>query len=182
MRRFSCLHMIATWPWLELPLRIAQISLLFGLVTPSPAQVLSPLYNFNGKNTSAYPVYGAPAQGRDGKMYGTASGATNTKGGAVFALTIKGVATFPHTFSSDTGSDPFGGVILAADGAMYGTTGFGGSADSGVLFRIGSDRVYSILHEFQGGRKPIRDRLSGRGKQLRNGIQAQYVGDAAMVL
>jgi uncharacterized repeat protein (TIGR03803 family) len=125
--------------------------LLLVLVTAGSAQVVSTLYSFTGKNTSAYPVYVTPTQGQDGALYGTTSDASVTTGGSVFRLTTSAAASFPHVFDSSSGTDPFGGVTLSIDGSFYGTTGFGGSANDGVLFRITPGGGYTVLHEFQGG-------------------------------
>src|SRR5258708_7410427 len=119
---------------------VAMIGLLF-LASTGSAQNVTALYNFNNSNSSQGPEFVTPAQGRDGKLYGTTVGsvfriATDGRGGQLFA------------FDGTDGAQPFGGVTLATNGNFYGTTFFGGAQNDGVLFEISSSGKYTVLHEF----------------------------------
>jgi len=102
------------------------------------------------------PSYGGsmtPVQGRDGRLYGTASGfsikvaATN---GAVVVISPFGGLVSLHSFVGTDGQFPTG-VTLSTDGNLYGTTNQGGSVGAGVLFKVTSSGDFSILHDFSGG-------------------------------
>ena len=114
-----------------------------------PAQTVTTLYSFTGQNSSGVPVYVTPAQGRNGKLYGTNSGA-NGADGSIFEITTAGLENQIYTFGSD-GINPYAGLTLATDGNFYGTTVYGGSSNNGVLFRISPGGTYTALHEFAGG-------------------------------
>ena len=114
-----------------------------------PAQTVTTLYSFTGQNSSGVPVYVTPAQGRNGKLYGTNSGA-NGADGSIFEITTAGLQNQIYTFGSD-GINPYAGLTLATDGNFYGTTVYGGSSNNGVLFRISPGGTYTALHEFAGG-------------------------------
>jgi uncharacterized repeat protein (TIGR03803 family) len=114
----------------------------------SLAQTVVPVYSFTGTNSSGNPGLGAPAQGRNGRLYGTTYGPNGTDG-SVFAITTSGRETQPLAFGSD-GTNPGGGLTLGGDGYFYGTTVFGGSSGNGVLFKLSPNGVYTVLHEFLG--------------------------------
>src|SRR6266496_1395521 len=122
---------------------------LLGLGHYAPAQSVSTVYSFTGQNSSGFPNYVTPIQGRDGRLYGTTLGPKGTCGTA-FKMAVSGYATTIYTFGAD-GCNPLGGLTLATDGNLYGTTFFGGASNVGVLFKLSPTGVYTVLHEFSGG-------------------------------
>ena len=116
----------------------------------SVAQVFTVLINFG--QTGGNPYFVSPAQGRDGRLYGTTlTGGTNGAG-TLFVLDPKtGVRLTLHQFDIATGSQPVGGLILGTDGNFYGTTSYGGTGNYGVLFKIAPNGTYTVLHNFSGG-------------------------------
>ena len=74
-------------------------------------------------------------QGRDDRLYGTASGHA-FDAGIVFVMTTAGTATLLHAFTGGLdGAGPMG-LIQATDGNLYGTTSGGGAFGAGVVFRL----------------------------------------------
>jgi len=135
----------APHPRLLAMLGIGSLVLLFTFM--STAQTVSVVHSFDSSNASQFPA-GTPAQGRDGKLYGTAVGQTS---GSVFRLTASGQFDQLFALSGTNGLNPSSGVTLASDGNFYGTTPFGGSAGQGVLFKVTPSGTYTVLHEFAGG-------------------------------
>jgi uncharacterized repeat protein (TIGR03803 family) len=125
---------------------VAMIGLLF-LASTGTAQSVAVVYNFNGTNSSQYPQIVTPAQGRDGKLYGTTEGGA---GGSVFRIATSGSGGQLFALDGTDGSQPFGGVTLATNGNFYGTAEFGGSSGDGVLFQITASGTYTVLHDFTG--------------------------------
>ncbi len=126
------------------------LNLMIGLPTACPAQTVTTVYNFTGKNSVAFPYWVAPAQGRDGKLYITSQGEPGTYG-SILAVGTDGKARIIHTFDNVHGATPLGGVVLSTDGSFYGTTSAGGGGNNGVLFRVTEGGAYTVLHEFTGG-------------------------------
>lgn len=116
----------------------------------SSAQTVTDVFTFNGANSLAQPAFVTPVQGRDGTLYGTASGSPSSNG-AVFRLRPDGKGGALYIFSGVDGSLPGGSLTLASDGNYYGTTFTGGGFGFGVLFRVSSNGTYSVLHNFAGG-------------------------------
>lgn len=82
--------------------------------------------------------------------------------GTVFRIATDGAETILHSFSSEDGSNPSSGVIVAHTGDIYGVAG-GGANLRGVLYHIAPGGTFTILHNFSetdgtypAGR-PIRD-------------------------
>jgi uncharacterized repeat protein (TIGR03803 family) len=132
---------------------ILGIGICVGVLTASTckAQTVQDIYSFNGQNSFANLLYVAPAQGRDGLLYGTTVGQGGTNYGAIFALSTKGRFRPLHTFDKTNGSQPYAGLTLATGGSFFGTTFSGGSLGNGVLFRVSPNGTYTVLHEFAGG-------------------------------
>jgi uncharacterized repeat protein (TIGR03803 family) len=122
---------------------------LLAIASSSAAQTVTTLYSFSGQNSSGIPGLVVPAQGRDGRLYGTTFGPSGSAGSIFKASTIAGITQL-YTFGSD-GSNPESGLTLATDGNFYGTTLSGGTSNNGVLFKITPSGVYTVLHEFAGG-------------------------------
>src|SRR5260370_32217705 len=126
--------------------------LLAGIVVASSsvAQTVTTLYSFSGQNSSGSPGAVVPAQGRDGRLYGTTFGPTGGDG-SIFRIATTGLEALLYTFGSD-GANPDSTMILSTDGNFYGTTYLGGSSNDGVLFRIAPNgSSYTVLHEFSVG-------------------------------
>ena len=94
------------------------------------AQTVTDLYSFTSNGSSQYPAYMTPAQGRNGEIYGTASGLTY---GSVLSLQTAGAETTTLAFDYTDGSNPYAGLTLL-----------------GVLFKITPGGVYTVLHDFLG--------------------------------
>jgi uncharacterized repeat protein (TIGR03803 family) len=114
------------------------------------AQTVKAVASFPGAGAEAAPQVVTPAQGRNGELYGTTSGASGSYG-SLFEASPTGSLRFPFEFSSTGGGQPSTGVVLATDGNFYGTTPYGGTATDGVLYKITPSGVYTVLHDFQGG-------------------------------
>ncbi len=121
------------------------IATLFAM--PTLAQTVTTVASFPGGNASEYPG-GTPAQGRDGKLYGTAFGTTY---GSIFRVTTTGLITQLYAFDGTSAINPYSGLTLATDGNFYGTSSFGGSDNGGVLFKVSPGGAYSDLYEFTNG-------------------------------
>src|SRR6266516_7861459 len=120
-----------------------------GIALPSASQTVSIIFSFSGQASSGYPVFVVPAQGRDGKFYGTAYGPSGS-GGSVFRVTSAGLENQIYALGSD-GTGPERGLTLGTDGNFYGTTSLGGASNNGVLFKVSPNGTYTALHEFAGG-------------------------------
>lgn len=117
----------------------------------SAAQTYTDLHDFNCATEGCGPTYTSLlAQGRDGNLYGTASGGGTYGYGTVFKITPKGTVTTLHNFDGTDGYYPVGGLVLGADGNFYGTAEFGLNND-GTLFRVTPSGVFTVLHTFAGG-------------------------------
>jgi uncharacterized repeat protein (TIGR03803 family) len=119
------------------------------LVSAANAQKVTTLYSFSGEGGSGNPELMVPAQGRDGRLYGTTYGPSGGSG-TIFKITVSGTATSLYSFGSD-GVNPAAGLTLASDGNFYGTTSAGGGSNNGVLFKVTPSGAYTVLHEFSGG-------------------------------
>ena len=124
------------------------LALLFSFASISPAQTVTTVYNFTGKNGSANPLYGTLAQGRNAELYGTTYQSTGGQG-SIFAFASTGVGSTPFSFNGTNASNPVGGLTLATDGTFYGTTAHGGTQDNGVLFEVTPSGIL-FLHELGG--------------------------------
>jgi len=120
----STMPIIAT-----LSIRFSRIAFFVAVVvsTLANSQTVKLIHDFTG--TDGYdPLYGVLAQGRDGRLYGTASGGGANGMGTIFKQrTTTGSATIViYNFSGSDGAYPDGGLTLARDGNFYGTTSGGG--------------------------------------------------------
>ncbi len=111
------------------------------------AQTVAEVYSFNEQGG---PEFVTPAQGRDGRLYGT-DGCGGIMSGFIFATTTAGSLTDLHDFNPAEGFCPNAGLTLATDGSFYGTTLGGGNNQNGVLFKITPKGTYTVLHFFAGG-------------------------------
>jgi uncharacterized repeat protein (TIGR03803 family) len=116
------------------------------------------LYAFQGNSDGMTPVAGV-IEDKTGNLYG----ATQAGGGAsacapvgcgiVFEIAHGGGESVLYTFTGmSDGAHPSAGLLADAKGDLYGTTLAGGSgADSGTVFKLGSDRILTVLNDFSGG-------------------------------
>ncbi len=136
-------------------LRIATLACLTLLSVAAFGQTVKEVFAFN----SSLPSSGGgmtPAQGRNGKLYGSTTGAgLTTSGGSIVNISVGGKADVIYTFSqANTASS---NLTLATDGDYYGVVGSGGSSNVGLLFKINSIGAYTSLYNFTGssdGRYP----------------------------
>ena len=99
----------------------------------------SVLYSFTSGNTA----YGAGVsssliEGPDGQLYGSASrGGDSNNDGFVFKITTGGTPTVLYQFTGGSdGSEPLGGLVVAADGNLLGTAEKGGANSTGTIFEL----------------------------------------------
>jgi uncharacterized repeat protein (TIGR03803 family) len=110
------------------------------------------IHSLSGKSGASDPNFVNLAQGRDGHLYGDATGYGYTvTDGSVFRLTTSGTGGVLYRFAGPDGSHPTGGVILATDGNYYGVTPSGGALGIGTLFRLTASGTYKDLYDFSGG-------------------------------
>jgi uncharacterized repeat protein (TIGR03803 family) len=103
-------------------------------IAPSGKETV--LYNFRGlKNDGTYPV--STLVNVKGMLYGTLSGGTSHRHGAVFSLTLSGAEKVLHSFTGGPGdgADPAGGVVNVS-GTLYGTTYNGGETFYGTVYAL----------------------------------------------
>src|SRR5258708_38909276 len=115
---------------------------LIATLPSSSAQTVTALYSFTATGNSLSPFEVAPAQGRDGKLYGTTQGSTF---GSVFSLRTSGAESDLFVFDNTDGAGPSGGVTLGTDGNFYCTTAGGGGLGFGVLFQISPSWLYTVF-------------------------------------
>jgi uncharacterized repeat protein (TIGR03803 family) len=97
-------------------------------------------------------------EGKDGNLYGTASGGGAQSFGAVFLITPSGAGTVLYSFGAgpSDGQNPSGALVLASDGNFYGTTLAGGTPNAnckasngcGTLYRITPSGTETVLYSF----------------------------------
>jgi uncharacterized repeat protein (TIGR03803 family) len=115
------------------------------------------IYSFTGQADGAYPT-STLVFGKDGSLYGTASGGGNLDAcineagcGVIFKLTPSpGSSSWTqevlYTFQNQSdGWEPIGGVVFDEGGNLYGTATLGGFYDSAVC-GFGCGTVYELSH------------------------------------
>jgi uncharacterized repeat protein (TIGR03803 family) len=110
----------------------------------SRAGVIKKLYDFT--TASGNVGYGPRAgviQASDGNLYGTAWQGGGDGIGAIYQLTLGGVATLEASFSSATGYTPLGALVQGSDGRLYVTTEDGGGNNSSGVPDDGSIAVFN---------------------------------------
>lgn len=116
---------------------------------------VSVVYAFADAKEGLSPFAGV-IQASDNNLYGTTFLGGEDGAGVVFKVTPSTQAyTKLHEFKSDKGGheprSPYTGLVEGPDGALYGTTLYGGPTRKGTVFRITTDGVFSIIHNFDGG-------------------------------
>jgi uncharacterized repeat protein (TIGR03803 family) len=114
------------------------------------AQTVRDIISFTASTQWGDPA-ATPAQGRDGKLYGTFPSPESTSG-SDFSLSLTGDLQVLHLFGSEAGGFfPLAGLTLGSDGNFYGATSSGGTAELGTLYRLSPGGTFTILHNFLGG-------------------------------
>jgi uncharacterized repeat protein (TIGR03803 family) len=140
---------IPSWAVLSLAL---QISVMVSAGVTANAQTVSSLpivVDSNFCYPESYP--GILAQGRDGKLYSSASVCDTDRLGAVFSVSTLGGADFLYYFDGVHGSASNSGLTLGTDGNFYGTTTEGGADNFGTIFRVTSGGSLTTLYSFTNG-------------------------------
>lgn len=112
--------------------------------------VLKKVAAFNGPSTGAGPK-GKMVE-KSGKIYGTCETWGANNGGMIFEfdLTSKTFTKAVSFASLTTGTQPQGGVMLAANGKLYGITTNGGANGVGTLFEYNiASNTIAIMHNFK---------------------------------
>jgi uncharacterized repeat protein (TIGR03803 family) len=123
--------------------------------------VVNILHSFNGSTDGGDPQCPL-AQGSNGALYGVCMADGTNYDGTVFTIATNGTGfAVLHTFSSDEGNTPYGGLAVAGDGSLWGTLIEGGTQGFGAIYKIfgGGERLaagpYSasgFSFNFSGGR------------------------------
>ncbi|MBV8977141.1 MAG: hypothetical protein JO261_06610 [Alphaproteobacteria bacterium] len=120
------------------------------------------LHSFAGRKDGNSPQRGL-IRDKKGNLYGTtllggSAGCTAGFGcGTVFRLAPNGNETVLYAFTGGRdGAYPYASVVLDQVGNLYGTTSQGGSngcdhSGCGVVFKLGPQRLLTVLHTFAGG-------------------------------
>ncbi|MGA8429907.1 MAG: choice-of-anchor tandem repeat GloVer-containing protein [Candidatus Sulfotelmatobacter sp.] len=116
----------------------------------TPAGQLTTLYTFPSSGNPAAPLI----QGRDGNLYGTATGNSGNSGSStIFRITLSG--TFTTVYQFDQPADIYYGLVQGSDGNFYGTTAIGGSNSAsncslgcGTVFKLTPGGTLNTLYNF----------------------------------
>ncbi len=138
---------------------------LYGMTSKGGEKNYGLLYEFNrysnrfikvvdflGETNGAIPL-GDLLLANNGKIYGVTSKGGISDDGTLFEFdpntnTLTKVYDFDGT---NTGSEPFSGLIQASDGKLYGVTAYGGDNDNGILFSYNlSTATLTKLYDFDG--------------------------------
>ena len=119
----------------------------------TPTGALTTLHNFyllgatfcsDGSHPSAL------LQAANRKFYGTTFAGGASGYGTVFTMTSNGIVTTLHSFNSNDGAYPTGGLFQAIGGALYGTATNAGALGLGTIFTITPEGSFRTLHNFHG--------------------------------
>jgi len=151
MKVRGLLSVFSRCPMCFLVVGMALSGVVLANALPCSAQtVITVLYSFKGKPSSAGPDGVTPAQGRDGSLFGNTVAGGATDDGTVFRLATGGGYRLLYSFVEKI-DDPEGGLTLGIDGNYYGTTLQGGKRKLGTLYKVTPDGTYTLLQEFRGG-------------------------------
>lgn len=129
--------------------------------TQARAQTETILHNFTGQPDGQF-SYAPLIFDSLGNLYGTTAGGGSHGGGTVFKLTPNGSGGWAETIlysfggSSDSASEPNGGLTFDSAGNLYGTTYYGGQNDYGTVFQLKSKSGHwssRVLHSFNNNEK-----------------------------
>lgn len=117
----------------------------------SPSAAATELRLFTGANDGAFP-YAGLISGKDGNLYGTASGGSGHYAGSIFRMSLSGLFTVLYSFAGDPGGmGPEARLLQGTNGNFYGTTYEGGTNGLGTLFKMTAASAVSELYSFTGG-------------------------------
>ncbi len=131
--------------------KFASVVLLSLFSTAAEAGItFTNIFHFNGTNGNS--PHGTLVQGRDGNLYGVASGGPGNDG-TVFRVSLHGVFTNLAWFGFTNGSSPRQGLVEALDGNFYGTTADGGvygpaQFPAGTVFKITPQGLLNTVFSF----------------------------------
>jgi len=105
-----------------------------------------------GAGNDGYSPHGTLVRGADGFLYGTTTSGGTIGGypgsqGTIYRINDAGQLTIVHSFTGPEGSQPIGGLTMAADGHLYGTASYGGLG-SGTIFRLNADNSLTTIYSF----------------------------------
>jgi uncharacterized repeat protein (TIGR03803 family) len=129
------------------------VGVIYQITTNGVQKTLHVFHTWDG----ADPV-GSLVSGRDGNLYGVASGGGTNKDGTIFKITTNGTFALLYSFGMATnkpgyaldGSGPYGGMIQGQDGNFYGITYAGGISNFGTIFQFSGNGTLTTLHSFTG--------------------------------
>jgi uncharacterized repeat protein (TIGR03803 family) len=120
----------------------------------SPAGILTSIYSFCGLPSCADGLQptGPLVLGRDGNLYGTATGGGAQNKGTFFKIGYDGTLTTLYSFCSlsgcSDGAFPTGSVVLGSDGNFYGVTEGVTSITFGTIYRMTPSGTVTTLYQF----------------------------------
>ncbi|HEX5155184.1 MAG TPA: choice-of-anchor tandem repeat GloVer-containing protein [Parafilimonas sp.] len=86
----------------------------------------------------------------DGNFYGMTHWGGIYDHGTLFKITSSGAITIIKNFNyyDNDGAYPYGELIKGPDGNMWGMTSSGGINTTGVVFKLTTDGVFTVVHQF----------------------------------
>jgi len=108
----------------------------------STSGVIEKIYDFSSGSVGYNPHAGV-IQASDGKLYGTVGGGGGDDSGAIYQLTLSGVATLEGSFTFATGYAPVGALVQGSDGRLYVTSQYGGGTNSSGVADAGAIDVFN---------------------------------------
>jgi uncharacterized repeat protein (TIGR03803 family) len=118
---------------------VLRVSVLVVLVSSVSSSIRAQGFRVVCQNAGIIPS--ELTQDSDGTFYGTTAGGGAHFAGTVFKMDASCTITTIHDFAGQPsdGSNPRGGVLIAADGKLYGATAGGGSDNFGTAFKMDTD-------------------------------------------
>jgi uncharacterized repeat protein (TIGR03803 family) len=111
----------------------------------------SVLYYFQGGTDGALPL-ASVIRDSSGNLYGTTLTAGAYGYGTVFKLDTQHKLTTLYSFKNGAdGAGPACALLRDTSGNLYGTTEIGGGRGYGVVFKVDTNGVETVLHNFIGG-------------------------------
>ncbi len=145
----------------------------------SDGTTYTPVYNFLVTSSQgSTPMYSAPVQASDGKLYGMTTEGGIYKQGVIYKYDISTTAyTILYHFTGEAdGGLPFGSLMQASNGLLYGMTSSGGNGSNlGVIFSFDPvTNIYTKIYNFNNtnGAKP-----KGGFIQASNGLLYAMISD-----
>ena len=112
------------------------------------------LHNFAGylHGDGAYPS-GGLLRDNKGNLYGLTGSGGSSDDGALYMLSKNGSESVLHSFiaGNDDGCTPEGTPAMDTEGNLYGTAVSCGSSGLGVVWRVNTEHIETVLHNFSGG-------------------------------